>query len=87
MIILIIFVIQRKLKMIRDARSIIEEYESTRGTNTCFSVHMKEIQLCYRTVYKIYGAEKSNTEFILREILQYDISNGWKLLNEVSSVI
>ncbi|XP_048757563.2 helicase with zinc finger domain 2-like [Ostrea edulis] len=68
-----------KLKMIRDARSIIDEYEIVCNLQL---IYRTEIQISYRMLQGIYGAEKPNTELILREVLQYDISNGWKLLNE-----
>ncbi|XP_062574957.1 helicase with zinc finger domain 2-like isoform X1 [Saccostrea cucullata] len=67
-----------KLKIIRDVRSIIDEYEDKPVVSTC----VKEIQISYRMLVSTYCTDNSSMELILREILKFDISNGWKLLKK-----
>ncbi|XP_061168138.1 helicase with zinc finger domain 2-like [Saccostrea echinata] len=69
-----------KLKIIRDVRSVIDEYEHRSGpvVSNC----IKEIQICYHLLLSTYCIDRSSMELILREVLKFDISNGWKLLKK-----
>ena len=66
--------------MIRDVRSVLQEYEQN---GQC----IREIQVCYQFLMFRYPVDSSSVEIIKREALLFDIENGWGLLKAVRNKI
>ncbi|XP_062574961.1 helicase with zinc finger domain 2-like isoform X5 [Saccostrea cucullata] len=69
-----------KLYNVRIVRSIIDEYENRSGP--AIPKCPEEIQIFYQILMRTYCEDKLSLEIILREVLDYDLCRGRKLLKQ-----